>query len=97
MSFFGSGSSSTPDSSKEVKDAIVKQLQSETAMNNARILINKVNEHCFAKCVPTPGSSLSANEQTCLTDCMEKYIAFWNEVSRTHHHRMGLESKKMSL
>ncbi|PWY89386.1 import inner membrane translocase subunit tim13 [Aspergillus sclerotioniger CBS 115572] len=96
MSFFGSGSGSDP-SSKEVKDALVKQVQAESAMANARSLITKVNENCFSKCIPTPGASLSAGEQTCLTDCMEKYIAFWNEVSRTHHNRMGLESKRLSL
>ncbi|OOF99592.1 hypothetical protein ASPCADRAFT_126491 [Aspergillus carbonarius ITEM 5010] len=96
MSLFGS-SSSADLSSKEVKDSLIKQVQGEAAMANARNLIAKVNDNCFSKCIPTPGASLSAGEQTCLTDCMEKYIAFWNEVSRAHHHRMGLESKKYSL
>lgn len=44
----------------------------------------KLNEHCFQRCVPSPGSSLSSSEQTCLTHCMEKYMASWNTVSRQY-------------
>lgn len=44
----------------------------------------KLNEHCFERCVPSPGSSLSSSEQTCLTHCMEKYMASWNAVSRQY-------------
>ena len=44
----------------------------------------KMNSHCFDKCIPSPGSSLSSREQKCLTTCMEKYIAAWNTVSRQY-------------
>lgn len=44
----------------------------------------KLNEHCFERCVPTPGSSLSSGEQTCYTNCMEKYMAAWNTTSRQY-------------
>ena len=54
----------------------------------------KVNEHCFEKCVPKPGSSLSSGETTCFTQCMEKYMAAWNTVSRQYITRIQQESAK---
>ncbi|KAJ5758587.1 Mitochondrial import inner membrane translocase subunit tim13 [Penicillium odoratum] len=92
MSFLGS---STSNSSADVKANLVQQLQQESAMTNARALIQKINENCFEACVPTPGSSLSAQENSCLTTCMEKYINMWNITSRTYINRIGVESKKM--
>lgn len=44
----------------------------------------KLNEHCFERCVPKPGSSLSSGEETCYTHCMEKYMAAWNTTSRQY-------------
>ncbi|KAL2014402.1 hypothetical protein VTN00DRAFT_1927 [Thermoascus crustaceus] len=73
----------------------MKQIQAEAAMTNARALMSKLNEHCFDKCIPTPGSSLSSGEQSCLSTCMEKYISMWNTTSRTYIARVGKESKKM--
>jgi hypothetical protein len=48
------------------------------------ILLQKLNEHCFDRCIPTPGSSLSSGESTCYTNCMEKYMAAWNTTSRQY-------------
>jgi import inner membrane translocase subunit TIM13 len=48
----------------------------------------KINEHCFQKCVPKPGSSLSSGEQACFTQCMEKYMSAWNQVSTTYISRI---------
>jgi import inner membrane translocase subunit TIM13 len=44
----------------------------------------KVNEHCFERCVPKPGTSLSSGEQTCYSQCMDKYLAAWNAVSHQY-------------
>jgi len=44
----------------------------------------KVNEHCFERAIPTPGSSISSAEQTQFTNCMEKYMAAWNTTSRQY-------------
>ncbi|KAL9021209.1 MAG: hypothetical protein Q9185_001610 [Variospora sp. 1 TL-2023] len=66
------------------KSQIMDQIRQEAAVNNARALISKVNGHCFDKCVPSPGTSLSGREERCLSACMEKYIATWNLVSRTY-------------
>ncbi|RQM06061.1 hypothetical protein DH86_00002373, partial [Scytalidium sp. 3C] len=69
-------------------------VRQEAAMTNARQLIEKVNEHCFEKCVPKPGASLSSGEQTCFTQCMEKYMAAWNTVSRQYITRIQQEQGK---
>ncbi|KAF7587130.1 protein translocase subunit [Aspergillus hancockii] len=96
MALFGSGSGSNAASNpSEVKTAIIKQLQQEAAMANARNLIGKVNEHCFDHCIPTPGSSMTSKEETCLSQCMEKYISFWNAASRTYIARVSKESKRL--
>ncbi|KAL2047193.1 hypothetical protein N7G274_001212 [Stereocaulon virgatum] len=78
--------------SSDSKTAILKQIQQEVAINNARQLIDKMNNHCFQKCVPTPGSSLSRREEGCLTQCMEKYTATWNTVSRQYIARIQKSS-----
>ena len=43
-----------------------------------------MNEHCFDKCIPSPGTSLSKKEEGCFTACMEKYMGTWNTVSRQY-------------
>lgn len=66
------------------KSQIMDQIRQEAAVNNARALITKLNAHCFEKCIPSPGTSLSKREEGCLSACMEKYMATWNVVSRTY-------------
>ncbi|KAH8805574.1 Tim10/DDP family zinc finger-domain-containing protein [Xylogone sp. PMI_703] len=77
--------------SSDPKAAVMNQVRQEAAMTNARQLIEKVNEHCFDKCVPKPGPSLTNGEQTCFTQCMEKYMAAWNTVSRQYITRIQQE------
>lgn len=48
----------------------------------------KLQESCFDKCVPKPGTSISSGEQTCLTTCMEKYMAAWNQVNSAYINRI---------
>ncbi|KAL2064063.1 hypothetical protein VTL71DRAFT_4557 [Oculimacula yallundae] len=79
---------------QDPKQAVMNQVRQEAAMTNARQLIEKVNEHCFEKCVPKPGSSLSSGETTCFTQCMEKYMSAWNTVSRQYINRIQQESTK---
>ncbi|MCJ1297410.1 protein translocase subunit [Hypocenomyce scalaris] len=79
-------------SSSDPKTAVMNQVRQEAAVTNARQLIEKLNEHCFEKCVPVPGLSLSRKEETCFTMCMEKYMAAWNTVSRQYVARIQKES-----
>ncbi|KAH8705725.1 putative mitochondrial intermembrane space translocase subunit Tim13 [Talaromyces proteolyticus] len=95
MALFGSSETSSSDSSTELKKSLMQQVQAEAAMSNARLLVAKINENCFERCIPSPGSSLSAGENTCLSSCMEKYISAWNLTSRTYVARVQSEAKKM--
>jgi import inner membrane translocase subunit TIM13 len=75
------------------KTQIMRQVQQEAAMQNARMLVEKLNEHCFERCVPKPGTSLSKGEETCFTSCMEKYMSAWNTVSKQYVARIQRESQ----
>ncbi|EPE32695.1 Tim10-like protein [Glarea lozoyensis ATCC 20868] len=86
--------SSMPLGGGDQKSIVMNRVRQEAAMTNARQLIEKVNEHCFDKCVPKPGTSLSSGETTCFTQCMEKYMAAWNTVSRQYITRIQQESGK---
>ncbi|KAK1765668.1 putative mitochondrial import inner membrane translocase [Phialemonium atrogriseum] len=77
--------------SDSVKTAIVKQVLVESNTANARQLIEKINENCFTKCVPKPGSSISSSESSCVTQCMEKYMAAWNQVNSAYLRRIQQE------
>ncbi|KEQ66788.1 uncharacterized protein M437DRAFT_10456, partial [Aureobasidium melanogenum CBS 110374] len=63
----------------------------EAAVANARQLVEKLNEHCFERCIPKPGSSLSSGESTCYSQCMEKYMSAWNVVSKQYINRIQRE------
>ncbi|KAI1195562.1 Tim10/DDP family zinc finger-domain-containing protein [Nemania serpens] len=67
--------------SESIKAEVIRQVRTQYAIDNARELVEKINEHCFEHCVPKPGSSLSGGEQKCVTACMDKYLAAWNHVN----------------
>lgn len=46
-------------------------------------IAQKSTEKCFAICVPKPGSTLSSKEQTCLANCLDRYIDTMKAVSTT--------------
>ncbi|CCT66204.1 related to mitochondrial import inner membrane translocase subunit TIM13 [Fusarium fujikuroi] len=81
--------------STQVKAAVIKQVQQEANLVNARTLIEKLQETCFEKCVPKPGTSLSSSETTCMTSCMEKYMAAWNMVNAAYIARLRQESASL--
>ena len=43
--------------------------------------------------MPKPGTSLSKGEETCFTNCMEKYMSAWNTVSKQYVARIQKESQ----
>ncbi|KAI8159687.1 Mitochondrial import inner membrane translocase subunit TIM13 [Colletotrichum sp. SAR 10_70] len=83
--------------STSVKQAVMKQVLQEANLANARVLIDKLQENCFEKCVPKPGTSLSSGETTCMTQCMDKYMAAWNQVNTAYINRIKQESGNQSL
>ncbi|KAM0701947.1 hypothetical protein Q7P35_010857 [Cladosporium inversicolor] len=68
----------------DAKTEVMQQVRQQAALQNARFLVDKVNEHCFERAIPNPGSSISSSEQTAFTNCMEKYMAAWNTTSRQY-------------
>jgi import inner membrane translocase subunit TIM13 len=86
-----SGSGSSSPALQRIQAAVANQ----QAVANARYLIVKVNEICFAHCIQAPGSSLSGGEQKCLTACMEKYFDGWNVANRTYTTRLQKEKLQM--
>ncbi|KXN85870.1 Mitochondrial import inner membrane translocase subunit TIM13, partial [Leucoagaricus sp. SymC.cos] len=66
------------------KEQIMQQIKTELALAQAQELMSKASEKCFNKCVPKPGSSLSASEQTCLSRCLDRYMDAFNIVSKTY-------------
>lgn len=52
----------------------------------------KLNEHCFERCIPKPGAALSKGEESCMSACMEKYMSAWNTVSKQYVGRIQRES-----
>ncbi|KAJ4144663.1 hypothetical protein LMH87_003538 [Akanthomyces muscarius] len=67
--------------SETVKRTVMKQVLEEANLANARTLIENVQTNCFEKCILKPGTSLSKSDEACVTSCMEKYMAAWNQVN----------------
>lgn len=86
----GSSSSATPDVAAR-KEAVMNQVRGEIALANAQELMNKTNEKCYAKCITKPGTSLSGSEQTCLENCLQRYMEAFNVVSKTYISRISRE------
>ncbi|KAF2808715.1 mitochondrial import inner membrane translocase-like protein subunit tim13 [Mytilinidion resinicola] len=70
--------------SGDPKTQVMRQIQQEAAMQNAKMLVEKLNEHCFERCVPKPSTSLSKGEETCFSNCLQKYMTAWNTVSQQY-------------
>lgn len=80
-----SGGSSTPSGPR----TFPHELQLTLSFSRAQ----KIQENCFTKCVPTPGTSLSSGEKTCVTTCTEKYLQAWNQVNAAFIDRIRKESQ----
>lgn len=96
-SFFGSGTSSTPQAAGDASaqfEQIKQRVKGEIAMQNAQQLMNKLNEKCYLACVTKPSSSLSSSEETCLSRCMQRYMEAYNIVSHTYQVRMSKEAQQ---
>ncbi|CAJ2505910.1 Uu.00g000400.m01.CDS01 [Anthostomella pinea] len=79
--------------SEAVKTEVIRQVKTQYAIDNVKQLMEKINDHCFQRCVPKPGTSLSGGEQACFTQCMEKYMLAWNQVSTTYISRLQREQQ----
>ncbi|EIW71504.1 hypothetical protein TREMEDRAFT_27888 [Tremella mesenterica DSM 1558] len=82
---------------KTRKDQMKQQISQELAVANAQMLLNKINENCFAKCVTRPSTSLSSSEEQCLSRCMTLYMSAFDQVSRSYVARISRERGQNGL
>ncbi|KAG0320233.1 Mitochondrial import inner membrane translocase subunit Tim13 [Dissophora globulifera] len=92
MSDFGNYGGGSMEAKKQ---QVMDQVRGELALANAQELVNKINEKCFARCVLKPGGKLDNSEQTCVANCMDRYMEAWNIVSRTYIGRVQREAQNM--
>ncbi|KAG0141586.1 hypothetical protein CROQUDRAFT_98602 [Cronartium quercuum f. sp. fusiforme G11] len=107
----GSSSSSPGLSPLNASNAKAEQLKQEVvqqlALANAQELINKINEKCYARCITSPSTTLSAREQArcalrilmtkMISNCMDRYLEAYNIVSRTYVDRITKERNQAAL
>ncbi|OAA58581.1 mitochondrial intermembrane space translocase subunit [Niveomyces insectorum RCEF 264] len=79
-----------------VKKAIIQRILIESNTATARQLIDNMNQHCFESCITKPGSSISSKEETCVSQCMDRYIAAWNQVNAAYMRRIHHELSSAS-
>ncbi|RPA87624.1 mitochondrial import inner membrane translocase subunit tim13 [Ascobolus immersus RN42] len=85
------GNSAPVSSQEEKKKALMERIAQEQSIANARALVAKINENCFDKCIPKPGSKMSSSDESCVTKCLEKYMTVWNTVSSEYIKRIQTE------
>ncbi|KAG5437838.1 hypothetical protein PCANB_000553 [Pneumocystis canis] len=79
------------------KQALMQAIKEELAVANAAELIGKLNETCYDRCIPKPGSHFESVEHTCVSKCVARYMDAWNIVSRTYIARIQRERQAQSL
>ncbi|XP_046394846.1 mitochondrial import inner membrane translocase subunit Tim8 [Ischnura elegans] len=71
---FSSDSSFPQDSGKEVDRELQDFLMVEKQKAQLHAQIHEFNEFCWEKCVDKPGSKMDSKTETCLTNCVERFI-----------------------
>ncbi|PVU85295.1 hypothetical protein BB560_007077, partial [Smittium megazygosporum] len=72
-------------------EEVKTQVKKELAIVQAQALIRALNENCFKMCFKNPGSKLSSSDETCLSNCVSKYLDAWDSVSRVYLQRIQTE------
>ncbi|KAK9870929.1 hypothetical protein WA026_009891 [Henosepilachna vigintioctopunctata] len=63
-------SGSTKGGDKDLQDFLM--IEKQKAQFNAQI--HEFNEFCWDKCVDKPGSKLDSKTETCLSNCVDRFI-----------------------
>uniref|UniRef100_A0A0K8TNX7 Mitochondrial import inner membrane translocase subunit n=1 Tax=Tabanus bromius TaxID=304241 RepID=A0A0K8TNX7_TABBR len=77
------------------KDEVMDQVKQQIAIANAQLLLTKMTEKCFKKCVGKPGTVLDNSEQKCIAMCMDRFMDSWKVVSHTYNNRLQRERSQM--
>lgn len=82
--FTGSSTEAAPAAPLAQVQAIQQEIGLELAKANATELVNKLTENCFAACFAQPQALVTAGQETCTNQCVEKYMRAWNVVSKAY-------------
>jgi import inner membrane translocase subunit TIM8 len=63
-------SSGSANSGEELQQAVALEQQKLQFMQQ----MHKVNDVCWDMCIGSPSSSLSGREQTCVSNCVERFV-----------------------
>ncbi|XP_034250059.1 mitochondrial import inner membrane translocase subunit Tim8 B-like [Thrips palmi] len=69
---FGSGSSNLGDDTN--KEKLQEELQQLTALSELQAQVVEFTDVCWDKCMGTPGAKLDAKTQTCMQNCVERFL-----------------------
>ena len=69
--------------SPEQQQQVIQQVQAQAANAASQEVIQITSKKCFAKCVSSPGGTLSNKEQTCLAMCFDRYLDTIRVVEQT--------------
>lgn len=61
----------------------VLQMAMEMQGQFVQQLIERLRNECFERCIQSPGSALSSRDQSCLGNCVERYLEGMKVVEST--------------
>lgn len=76
----------------ELKEFIVN----EQIKNQIQAQIRKFNNFCFEKCVEKPGSKLESKQETCITNCVGRFIDTNGFIANRFSRRANVPSDTLS-
>ena len=76
----------------ELKDFIVK----EQIKTQIQAQIRKLNTLCFEKCVEKPGSKLESKQETCITNCVGRYLDSHGFIAQRFGRRSNVSSDSLA-
>lgn len=95
MALFGSSTATASpvvnNQSQKIKTELELQIAQELAVANATELVNKITENCFTKCIDYPQDSITAPQNLCVNQCLERYMRSWNVISKHYVARIQKE------
>ncbi|KAK3908114.1 Mitochondrial import inner membrane translocase subunit Tim8 A [Frankliniella fusca] len=56
------------------KEKIQEELQQLTALSELQAQVVEFTDICWDKCMGTPGSKLDSKTQTCMQNCVERFL-----------------------
>lgn len=105
MAWFGTSSPGAPAAaagasvnaqSRAESEQIMQRVSAEINQQTSQDLFQRVADKCFAKCVVSPSSKLSTQEQACLTKCQDRYMEAMGVIAKAISNRSKSSSSSDS-